>query len=120
LFATPVPTVTGTPGQPSITASPEPGTLVWGDNNCSGAADPVDSLLALRHNAALSTNTGDCPPMGTDLDVVIASTFAWGDVDCEGGISPVDSLKTLRYDAGLSVSQPQTCPAIGSQIQVVD
>jgi TolB protein len=89
--------------------------MAWGDNNCSGAADPVDALLALRHDAGLDTNTGACPEMGA-LVQVQGTPRPWGDIDCSGGVDPVDSLKTLRYDAGLSVAQAPGCPSVGSPI----
>ncbi len=95
-------------------------TVVWGDNNCSGEANPVDSLLTLRFDAGLGTNTGTCPDMGQVVDVQNASLHPWGDVDCGGEITPVDSLKLLRYDAGLSVSQPDDCPLIGAQVTIVE
>jgi CSLREA domain-containing protein len=109
------PTATPTPSQPTPA-----GSEVWGDTNCSGSVDPVDSLLTLRFDAGLSTNTGDCPDLGQVVDVQNASLHLWGDVDCGGQVTPVDSLKTLRYDAGLSVSQEQGCPEIGSEVLIVE
>ena len=94
--------------------------LIWGDNNCSGSADPIDSLLTLRFDAGLSTNTGDCPDFGQVVDVQNASPHPWGDVDCGGDVTPVDSLKLLRYDAGLGVSQAGDCPLLGSQVLVTE
>ncbi len=116
--STPTPTT-----QATDTATPVPTggpTLSWGDHNCSGSADPVDSLLTLRYDAGLSANTGDCPALGTTVDVAFASPHPWGDVDCGGEITPVDSLKLLRYDAGLSVAQEVDCPPIGSEVLVVE
>ncbi len=114
--ATPLATPT-----PSATATPPAGeSVVWGDNNCSGSANPVDSLLTLRHDAGLSANTGSCPRMGAVVDVQNASSHAWGDVDCGGDVTPVDSLKLLRYDAGLSVTQEASCPATGSDVLLVE
>ncbi|MEX1195622.1 MAG: thrombospondin type 3 repeat-containing protein, partial [Dehalococcoidia bacterium] len=65
---------------------------IWGDNNCSGSADPVDALLALRFDAGLPTNTGACPAMGVVVDVLGASPHPWGDIDCTGDVGPVDGL----------------------------
>ncbi len=128
--ATPTPTPTPqatdavTPGA-STTSTPEPtptsiptgsSGLIWGDHNCSGSADPVDSLLTLRYDAGLSTNTGDCPNFGEPVSALVAAVFTWGDVDCGGDVTPVDSLKLLRSDAGLSVSQNAGCPTIGAPI----
>ena len=90
----------------------------WGDNNCSGGVDPVDSLLTLRYDAGLSADTGDCPNFGQVVEVTNASPHPWGDVDCSGAVNPVDSLKLLRYDAGLSVQQQALCPEIGSSVIV--
>ena len=87
-------------------------TISWGDHNCSGLVDAVDSLLTLRHDAGLGANTGDCPAFG---DAVPAGgpQLVWGDVDCDGAIGAVDALKLLRHDAGLPVQQPEGCPEIG-------
>jgi uncharacterized delta-60 repeat protein len=90
----------------------------WGDNNCSGDADPVDSLLTLRFDAGLPTNTGDCPALGDSVDVSIAELRVWGDLDCSGEVNPVDSLKLLRFDAGLGVTQPAGCPEPGAEVTV--
>jgi pimeloyl-ACP methyl ester carboxylesterase len=114
----PWPTVTQD-GQP--VEGVEPGeALTWGDNNCSGSADPVDSLLTLRFDAGLSTNTGDCPDFGQVVEVQNASLHPWGDVDCSDAVNPVDSLKLLRFDAGLSVAQATGCPPMGSEVAVVE
>jgi hypothetical protein len=94
----------------------EPG--IWGDDNCDGSANPVDSLLTLRFDAGLSTST--CRPMGLVVEVASASPHPWGDVDCSGTVDPVDSLKLLRFDAGLSVSQEPGCPQVGAAILVTD
>ncbi|MEX1195621.1 MAG: hypothetical protein WD904_11220 [Dehalococcoidia bacterium] len=90
----------------------------WGDNNCSGNADPVDALLALRFDAGLPTNTGACPAMGVVVDVLGASPHPWGDIDCTGEVGPVDGLKLLRFDSGLSVSQEPGCPLVGTTVNV--
>ena len=93
---------------------------IWGDHDCSGSSDPVDSLLTLRHDAGLSAATGDCPPLGSIVDVSEASPHPWGDVDCGGDVTPVDSLKILRSDVGLGIQQGAGCPSIGAEIKVVD
>ena len=72
----------------------------------------MDSLLTLRHDAGLSTETGACPEFG-DAVPAGAPSLTWGDVDCDGAINPVDALKLLRHDAGLSVQQEEGCPQIG-------
>ncbi|MEX0682056.1 MAG: hypothetical protein WD904_04815 [Dehalococcoidia bacterium] len=113
----PTPTPTATP---TFTGTLPPGDeRTWGDNNCSGPPpDPVDSLLTLRFDAGLPTNTGDCPPVGEVVEVANASPHPWGDVDCSGEVNPVDSLKLLRSDAGLPVNQPQDCPELGGAVIV--
>jgi len=115
--STMTPTPTNTP-TPTPTVSP-PGQVAWGDDNCSGEADPVDSLLTLRHDAGLSTNTGECPDMGEVVEVGNASPHPWGDIDCSGEVSPVDSLKLLRFDAGLDVAQAAGCPEPGAVVTVI-
>jgi hypothetical protein len=97
---------------------PDVFNAIWGDHNCSQEADPVDSLLNLRHDAGLPTIMNECPGMGVVVEVIQASPHPWGDVDCSGGADPVDSLKILRYDAGLSVQQEEGCPLIGSAIEI--
>jgi hypothetical protein len=101
-----------------IVGEPSGEEIIWGDNNCSGGADPIDGLLALRHDAGLSVNTGDCPALGEVVEVVSASPHAWGDVDCDDAVTPIDSLKLLRHDAGLSTSQEEDCPTIGATVLV--
>jgi hypothetical protein len=90
----------------------------WGDNNCSGAPDPVDALITLRFDAGQSAPTGECPAFGEVVEVAGASPQPWGDADCSGAVDPVDALKLLRYDAGLSVAQAAECPLIGSDVLV--
>ncbi|HUF53211.1 MAG TPA: hypothetical protein VMR52_05485 [Dehalococcoidia bacterium] len=132
--ATPTPSPSPAPTQPSTqtpqptatetsTATPEPTPFApqkkWGDWNCSGQADPVDSLLTLRYDAGLGTNTGDeCPSLGDIIQVAVAGSVGrtWGDVDCSGAVDPIDALKLLRFDAGLSVTLGSDCPTIGSDI----
>ncbi len=94
--------------------------MIWGDANCSGEANPVDSLLALRHDAGLSADTGDCPEIGAGIEVLNASEHIWGDVDCGGEVTPVDSLKLLRFDAGLNVAQEEGCPGMGTSVTIVE
>ncbi|MEX0682036.1 MAG: right-handed parallel beta-helix repeat-containing protein [Dehalococcoidia bacterium] len=120
---TPTGSVTATPSDTgptdTPTSSPDGGlTVTWGDDNCSGEADPVDSLLTLRHDAGLGANTGDCPDFGDSVALLVATALTWGDVDCSTSIDPVDSLKLLRYDAGLSVSQEAGCPELGEQVTI--
>jgi CSLREA domain-containing protein len=113
---TPSPTLTPTP-PPSPVPTPGPG-LIWGDHDCSGFADPIDSLLTLRHDAGLGTDTGDCPDFGAAVPAS-GPALTWGDVDCNGTIDPIDALKLLRHDAGLSVQQEEGCPNIGDGVVVL-
>jgi hypothetical protein len=120
---TPTPTEVGQTPTPTEfgqtpTPTPEGDEVVWGDINCSGDADPVDSLLVLRHDAGLSTNTGDCPPLGDGVGVAGVTERVWGDIDCSGEVNPVDSLKLLRFDAGLGVAQEPGCPVLGEPVNV--
>jgi hypothetical protein len=89
--------------------------MTWGDHNCADGVGPVDSLLTLRHDAGLSTNTGDCPEFGSAVPAS-GPALTWGDIDCDGAIGAVDALKVLRHDAGLSVQQEEGCPEIGEPI----
>jgi hypothetical protein len=132
LATTPTPTATPTPTPtfpPLECPSPNrvapantcaPPVFTWGDNNCSpGPPDPVDSLVTLRFDAGLSTDTGDCPDMDQELDSNDVDNGRWGDIDCSGEVNPVDSLKLLRFDAGLEVTQNGECPELGSQIAIL-
>ena len=49
---------------------PEGVEATWGDNNCSGAAGPVDSLLTLRFDAGLAVSQAQgCPGIGTTVTI---------------------------------------------------
>jgi TolB protein len=89
------------------------GGVQGGDIDCSGAADPIDSLKLLRYDAGLSvTHAGPCLEVGEETTIG-ELTLDWGDIDCDGVIGPVDALKVLRFDAGLSVQQQPGCPPLG-------
>ncbi len=93
---------------------------IWGDVDCSGSINPIDSLKLLRKDAGLSSLSvqGLCPGPGSSV-VVNAVTRVWGDGDCSGALNPVDSLKTLRFDAGLGAPKVDpTCPDFGSLVTV--
>jgi hypothetical protein len=110
--------ITVTVSDAPIVEGEEPGEQrTWGDSNCSGAADPVDALLALRFDAGQSTSTGECPPLGETVEVD-GESYVWGDIDCSGVVDPVDGLKLLRHDSGLSVSQEPGCPVVGTSVTV--
>jgi hypothetical protein len=104
------------PPAPTPTLSPTPGPIaaVWADDNCSGAVDPIDALLTMRHDAGLVTYTAECPGMGWTVQLVGGSQHTWGDVDCSGEVNPIDALKVLRFDAGLPLSQEVGCPGMGA------
>lgn len=124
----PVSAETPTPSPTAAGPTPIVRDLVWGDGQCDEEANPVDSLITLRHDAGLGSSLNGCPPFGTAIEVLSVTPAGlgegdgdpqtWGDVDCGGGISPVDSLKILRYDAGLDVSQAPGCPPIGDGVQI--
>ena len=117
----PVALVSSDTPTPTPTATPAGDERIWGDHNCSGnPPTPIHSLLTLRFDAGLPVNTGDCPALGTTVEVADASPHVWGDIDCSGSVTPIDSLKLLRFDAGLSVSQADNCPLIGSQVLVTE
>jgi hypothetical protein len=116
----PTPTETPSPSPTLTPTAPPTGgeQIIFADHNCSDEVDPVDSLFVLRDDAGLDTNTGDCPPMGSQQTLIATNGIIIGDVDCSGEENPVDSLKVLRFDAGLSVSQEEDCPEIGSEITI--
>ena len=91
-------------------------TVLWGDLNCSGDVDAVDSLLVLRHDAGLTTNTGSCPAMGETITVE-GETVPWGDLACSGAVDAVDGLLVLRFDAGLPANTGD-CPDLGTNVQI--
>ncbi|MEX0684331.1 MAG: hypothetical protein WD904_12570 [Dehalococcoidia bacterium] len=112
----------------SPTSSATPSTTpvgiarVWGDINCGGGSNPVDSLLVLRFDAGLSTSApAGCPLPGTLLYVPFQCCgTAWGNVDCLSGVNPVDSLKILLADAGTPTDQPAGCPEIGDTVVLTE
>ncbi|MEE8369951.1 MAG: hypothetical protein V3S00_04190 [Dehalococcoidia bacterium] len=58
-----------------------------------------------------------------DTVSVIAYTsneVVWIDVNCDGKTDAVDALMELRYVAGLSVTKTESCPDIGSEVEVAD
>ncbi len=114
--------ITTATATPTTTPSPAPAgqQVTWADNNCKDGVNPVDSLFVLRGDAGVPTNTGDCPDMGQDIEVLNASPHIWGDVDCNGSMTPVDSLKILRYDAGLGASQDEGCPGMGTSVTIAE
>ena len=143
----PTPTAPASTGTPTPTMSPTPTAppglqTHFGDVNCSGdvgsspasantGVDPVDSLIVLRGDAQLPTDTGECPEMGANTNVRASApsgtgiqgdglNLPWGDVDCNVEMTPVDSLKILRSDAGLGVSQEDVCFDIGSVVIVTE
>jgi hypothetical protein len=91
-------------------------TVLWGDLNCSDTIDAVDALAVLRHDAGLSTNTGDCPAMGETITVE-GETVPWGDLACSGAVDAVDGLLVLRFDAGLSANTGD-CPDLNTNVQI--
>jgi hypothetical protein len=109
----------GAPPTPTPAPTP-PGTQrTFGDINCNGPADSVDSLVIQRDLASLPiSQTQPCPGIGEIVDIQDASKHPWGDVDCDGDVDTVDSLKLLRFVAALSVQQEEGCPEIGATVLV--
>jgi hypothetical protein len=92
--------------------------LEWGDGDCTGGTNPVDSLKTLRVDAGLEVIQPDfCPEFG-DHVTIDGEMFEWGDIDCNFSLNPVDSLKILRFDAGLDVQQPSGCPDLGETVLI--
>ncbi len=121
--AAPTPTPTPSPiPTPSPTPVPTPtvapGNRLWGDIDCSGAVDSVDSLKTLRYVTGLAiTQTEWCPNPGT-MPQVDGTPQLWGDIDCSGGINSVDALKILRRVTGLTITQNLPCPGLGAIVTV--
>jgi hypothetical protein len=106
-------------GDANCGAAPAP-TRVWGDHNCSGAADPVDSLGDLLNLAQLPplTHASDCPDVGGTVDVAGFSPHVWGDVDCQGAVNAIDALRILRFVAHLSLTPIAGCPDVGAEVSL--
>ena len=86
---------------------------IGGDVDCSGSANPIDSLKILRADAGLGNPiVAGCPEIG-DEALINGVLRIWGDMNCNGSVDPVDSLVLLRFDAGLSINVPAGCPALG-------
>jgi hypothetical protein len=91
---------------------------IGGDVDCSGSANPIDSLKILRADAGLGNpSVPGCPDIG-DEALINGVLRIWGDMNCSGSVDPVDSLVLLRYDAGLSINIPADCPELGEIHQV--
>lgn len=88
-------------------------TLVWGDNNCSGAVSPADVLPAAFHMAGLPPIFGSCPAIGETGQVAGWGQIVWGDLDCSGSFEAPDLLLLLKKAAGLPPAGVQNCPALG-------
>lgn len=93
---------------------------VWGDVDCNGSVNPVDSLKILRADAGFSdTPPTGCPAFSSTIAVTgFSAATKWGDGDCNGSVNPVDSLKTLRADAGFSDTPAANCPALKANVTV--
>jgi hypothetical protein len=86
----------------------------FGDVDCNGQVNSVDSLKILRYGASLSySQNNPCPDIGSGT---LPNGKKQGDIDCKGIVTSVDALKILRYGATLPYSQnePPPCPNIGS------
>ncbi|MEX2392241.1 MAG: carboxypeptidase regulatory-like domain-containing protein [Dehalococcoidia bacterium] len=116
----------GSGGTPTPATTPSPttpvgGQEIWGDPDCSGSINPVDSLKILRFDAGIltaasTTPQGACPPFNAQV-VVNSVLRRWADIDCSNAVTPVDSLKTLLFDAGGQVVKVDpACPNAGSTV----
>ncbi|HEY5624965.1 MAG TPA: hypothetical protein VIT93_00600 [Dehalococcoidia bacterium] len=93
---------------------------LWGDSDCGGAVDPIDSLKTLRYDAGLSVSqAAGCPLIASNVSVD-GTPRLWNDINCGGSVDPIDSLLTLRFDAGLPVSQAAGCPGVATTVTVSD
>lgn len=109
------PSATNTPNT-TPTTQPISSTPAWGDTNCDGSVDPVDSVRILRLDAGLATTTpAGCPILGDGV-LSNGAPFIWGDIDCSGKADAIDSLLVLRYDAGYYVSLAAGCPDLGASL----
>jgi hypothetical protein len=116
LTPTPTPTPTATP-PPSPTPAPTPSANAFGNADCGGGINSVDSLKILRYGAGLTyTQTEPCPDIGTALARLGAAGMLtqMGDVDCDEDVDSVDALKILRSVASLPVAQTEPCRDIGA------
>jgi hypothetical protein len=88
------------------------GQKPFGDVDCSGQVNSIDSLKLLRFSSGMAySQTEPCEDIGTG---VLANGEIQGDVDCSDAVNSVDSLKVLRYASALAYSQSEPCPDIGS------
>ena len=94
------------------------GGSIWGDIDCSNAADIGDAINVQRAIAGLSVNYGnDCPHVG-DVVMVNGVQRTWGDIDCSGAADIGDAINIQRAIAGLSVNYGSGCPEIGDTVTV--
>jgi hypothetical protein len=102
-----MPTATATPTE-TATAFP------FGDVDCSGSVNSVDSLKILRFASGLAY--GQAEPCEDIRTGTLPNGWFQGDVDCSTSVNSIDSLKLLRYGSGLVYSQnePPPCPDIGT------
>jgi dipeptidyl aminopeptidase/acylaminoacyl peptidase len=93
---------------------PGPPPLRWGDNNCSGARNPVDALATLVDESGIEG--AGCPNIGATIETDNFGNLLWGDLDCSHVFDPPDVLLLLRDAAGLPPENLQDCPALGIEI----
>jgi hypothetical protein len=106
------PTVTVTP-----THTPEPtgsDILRQGDNDCSGAVTPRDSLWVFLFIAQLARDGfGACPSVGS-----ASGTSFWADVDCDGDVDEDDAMAVLLWRAGFEYVHDDPCVEIGEVLVI--
>ena len=73
---------------------------VFGDADCSGGLDPIDSLVILVQLSGVAD-----APCGE-----------LADVQCDVDTDVTDALQILRFKGGLGVTHQSGCPAIGEPL----
>lgn len=92
--------------------------MVWGDANCDGVFNAIDSLLALLNHASLHKTHVGCPRAGQTV-FIDGVPYVWGDIDCSGDAGPLDTLEWLRRVAGFARATPiPDCPEEGETVVV--
>jgi hypothetical protein len=117
---TPAPGCAGTPTPTKTpTRSPLFQTLYWGDLDCSGAVNALDSLVALALTEAFAPRqTTPCPRLGEGV-MVGGQLRGWGFIDCAGISIYYPAMDLLLHAAGLDYARTADCPDAGDLVEVV-
>ena len=114
--------VGGAPGPVVATVDPQPGPncatgmgLLWGDVNCSGAANSIDALAILRWKVGLSyPHAANCPLIGSSGQAAAAAPLGVGPdttIAVESATAPPNSNVTVDVTV---------TPAQGIEVGVVE